>query len=65
MEINTRKIVSLCAKRSWGVGDLCRSAKISRATWMHIKNGGKVHMVTLGNIAAALQVEPEELLKEE
>ncbi len=65
MQIDSRKIMSLCAKKSWGVCDLCQSAKISRATWRNIKNGGKVHLATLGNIAAALRVEPEELLKEE
>lgn len=65
LEIDIRKLLVVCAKQCIGTSEVPKLAKISTVTMQRISNNKPVRAKTVGKIANALGVTPEEILKEE
>lgn len=65
MRINIQKVELLAAKKDWTWSELARRARMSRQNLSTVKVRGTATARTICKIAAALGVEPEELLFEE
>ena len=64
MKINSLKLELLAAKKDWTWSELARRAGMSQQNMSLIKVRGSATARTICRIAAALGVEPEELLEE-
>lgn len=65
MNINVKKIYVLCAKKGITQRQFLKEINAGTDFMTRLKNGCNVNSKTLGKVAAALECEPEELLKEE
>ena len=63
MKVNREKLFLAMAKKCMGPDDVCRKVKMPRPTLNGAINGRNIRPVTLGKIAAALGVEPEEIIE--
>ena len=64
LEIDIRKLLVVCAKLCIGTSEMAKLAKISTVTMQRICDNKPVRAKTVGKIAKALGVTPEELLAE-
>ena len=66
MKINTNKFYCLLALKELSLRDLSKLSSTSLATLTKLcKGNSKVHFKTLGKISKALNVNPQELIKED
>ena len=65
MNIDIKKIYVLCAKKGITQRQFLQTINAGTDFMTRLKNGCSVNSKTLGKVAAALDVEPEELLKDE
>ena len=63
--LDVNKILLECAKRKLTLTDFLKNAGLSYAAFRMLKNGSKANVKTVGKLAAALCVEPEEILLKE
>jgi transcriptional regulator with XRE-family HTH domain len=61
------RIRTECIRRGWDLQEFSRRAGLSRTTLYNLEHGhtGRPHATTVGKLAAALNVSPEELLVEQ
>ena len=64
-KIDARKLFVACAKLCIGTSDIVKLAKVSTVTLQRIYDNKPVRAKTVGRIAKALGVTPDELLSEE
>lgn len=57
-----RDLRRLREQRVWSQAELAERARVSRLTIHNLENGGEARPATIRKIAAALLVEPEELV---
>ena len=64
-ETEAGHIRSLCAQQGWDIGELARRAQVSRTTLYQLDRGRirRPHAATLGRIAAALDLSPDDLFR--
>lgn len=62
MQVDFVVLFTKCANAGFSIKKLMREAGISKTTWTRIKEGKTIQTATLGKIAAALGVDPAELL---
>lgn len=66
MEVDVEKLKTLREQRVMSIGDLSDKSGIHRNTISRMENGrGKAYTSTIRKLAAALGVEPRELVKAE
>lgn len=65
MEVDVEKVRKLRERKVMAIGDLAEKANVGRNTISRIEHGHPARPSTLRKIAAALGVEPEELVKQE
>lgn len=64
MFIDERKLYLMCARRQMTVKELIKKAGLTYQALIAAKKGLKSTTKTIGKLAAALECEPEEILKE-
>lgn len=64
MYIDERKLYLMCARRQMTVKELIKKAGLTYQALIAVKKGWKSTVKTIGKLAAALECEPEEILKE-
>ena len=65
MYIDEKKLYLMCAKRQMTVKELIRKAGVTYQILTAVKKGWRSTTKTVGKLAAALECEPQELLKDE
>jgi len=65
MRIDEKKLYLMCARRQMTVKELIKKAGITYQFLTAVKRGWRSTTKTVGKVAAALECDPEELLKEE
>ena len=65
MKINAVKVKMLIAKRCMSVNEFVGAAHIASSTMRLALSGNKVTVKTLGKIAKALGVDPEDIIEQE
>ena len=65
MRIDEKKLYLMCARRQMTVKELIKKAGVTYQFLTAVKRGWRSTTKTVGKVAAALECDPEELLKEE
>lgn len=64
MNIDSKKLMLLMAKKGMNFKDLAEKSNVSRATISYANNGKRCRADVIGKIAAALEVEPEAIIED-
>lgn len=62
LKVNHQRIREEMAKRAWTSSDLAQKARISGAVTTRLNKGEEISIKTIGKIAKAFGVEPQELV---
>ncbi len=65
MRIDEKKLYLMCARRQMTVKELIIKAGVTYQFLTAVKKGWRSTTKTVGKVAAALECDPEELLKDE
>ena len=64
--VDMEKVCKLTQEKFWTIAELTRKAHLSQATYFSLKSGRrKASVLTVKKIAAALDVSPADIAKEE